>query len=213
LEVNTGKKAKVDKPYKNKAWLYDQIRNKVKTSRQIADELGVHLNTIVYWRKIHKIPSHFSIEENPASEELSLPKYEEIQKEIKQAGGTGIWAQKEAIELFCFSKHLLDQVNKLLIQLKKEGNTAQWITGLFKAITQLSKCASQLKELMPARSNIEFIDSTHKVSQEDREAVNKLNELLSTVKEDADFGDEKPNAWYSPGEEVPIKMPHANNRN
>jgi hypothetical protein len=194
--------------------LYDQIKNKVKTSRQIADEQGVHLNTITKWRKVFGIPSDFSSEQAPPSDKITLPDYDKIHKEIKEAGGIGVWAQKEAVELFCFSKHLLDQVNRVLIEVQKSGDTGTWVTGLFKAITQLSKCASQLKELMPSRSNIDFSDPTHRISEQDEKAINALNGILDMVKKDA-LPEEtnKTKGWYSPEEEVPIKMSNANSNN
>jgi hypothetical protein len=201
------------KLYKNKAWLYDQIRNQAKTSQQIADELGVHINTITKWRRTFNIPSDFSSEKIPASGEITIPKYEDVQKKIKEAGGIGIWAQKEAVELFCFSKYLLDQINKALLQSEKEGKTALWIKGLFKATSELSKCASQLKELMPSRSSIPLSDPTHRMSEEDEKAINILNNMLSNIKDETVTGETTFNGWYSPGEKVPIKMPHESNRN
>jgi len=199
------------KLYKNKAWLYDQIKNKAKSSRQIAEEQGVHINTIAKWRKTFKIPQAF--QDIPISDEMTIPKYDDIHKEIKAAGGIGVWAQKEAVELFCFSKHLLDQINKALLQSQKEGSTGLWIKGLFKATSELSKCASQLKELMPSRSSIGFSDPTHRISEEDRGAVNTLNDLLPIVKKDLSAEEtQSTEGWYSPGEEVPVKIPNANNR-
>jgi hypothetical protein len=181
--------------YEDKVWLHEQFQEGRGFS-DIAKTLGVHVNTIRYWaRKFGIAPLNSKMNVNVGLNPLDIKELPDI---INRAGGVSKWAQGELIEMYAFLKNLAYK------SFDEDANV--------EGSKYILKALDKITELIPSRSRRETDDFVKRIAPEDKEVVNKLNGLLPLVGKDINFGDNE-EGWYEAGERVPVKLPHADDRN